>query len=286
MNYKKTIIALAVVSSIASINVAAAPRANELTSQNTLASVGFRPTQNNAGSDAEQVVITGDLVAGSSLLLTDVNITDKDGDSISINKMEPNIEWYLVDSEGANLDNLNPSGTGSKFDIPASAAGKKIMLKYVIRTATGTPDEAHKPNVVFIKKSTSGVGGGGAENGEIVDKLKAISITVENPPGTPSKELNNADNPETPVVGSTLVASLECATTALDECDTSKYTFQWQIADNTGTASRNFADITNATNHQYTVEPNQQDKLFRVHVKPKAITTLKNEPAIKKNKRN
>ncbi|EON88569.1 ZirU family protein [Plesiomonas shigelloides] len=283
MKYKKTIIALAVVSSIASINVSAAPRANELTSQKTLASVGFRPTQNNAGSNnAKQVVIEGDLTTGSTLLLKDVNFTDKDYDLLSINKMEPNIEWYLVDNEGADLTGLAPSKTGSSFVIPASAAGKKIMLKYVIRTDTGKPDEAFTPSVVFINKATSGVGGDGADNGEIVSKLKSIAITVNHPAGIPSIELNDTDDANTPVVGSTLEASLICATTTpTEECDTSKYTFQWQIADN---GTNNFTDIQDAKSHQYTVEPKQQNKLFRVHVKP--AVSAKNEIASKKNKRN
>lgn len=283
MNYKKTIIALAVVSSIASINVAAAPRANELTSQNTLASVGFRPTQNNAGSNnAEQVVVSGDLTTGSTLTLTDVKFTDKDNDLLSLNKMEPNVEWYLVDNEGADLTGLTASKTGLSFDIPASAAGKKIMLKYVIRTATGKPDEAFTPSVVFINKATSGVGGDGADNGEIVSKLKSIEITVKHPAGNPTNELNGTTDVNTPVVGSTLEASLECATTTpTEECDTSKYTFQWQIADS---GTTNFTNIENATMHQYEVKPEQQDKLFRVHVTP--ATSLKTESAIKKNKRN
>lgn len=283
MNYKKTIIALAVVSSITSINVSAAPRANELTSQHTLASVGFRPTQDNTGSNnAEQVVIEGDLTTGSTLLLKDVKFTDKDNDLLSLNKMEPNIEWYLVDNEGTDLTGLTPSKTGLSFDIPASAAGKKIMLKYVIRTATGKPDEAFTPSVVFINKATSGVGGDGSENGVIVSKLKSIKITVNHPTGIPSIELNDTEDAATPVVGSTLEASLECATTTpTEECDTSKYTFQWQIADS---GTTNFTNIANATKHQYEVQPKQQDKLFRVHVTP--ATSLKTESAIKKNKRN
>lgn len=148
-------------------------------------------------------------------------------------------------------------------------AVKKIKIVYRIKTATGTPDSAFLPATVLLTSASSGVSGDSAADGTISNKLRSVTINVVNESGKPTDELNGTNDANTPVVGGTLEAVLECAATAAAECEVSNYNFTWQMAD-AGTPDK-FTDLnnTNAEKHKYIIKGTEQNKLFRVHVTPK-----------------
>lgn len=228
-----------------------------MASSATPASVGHRPTP--VVKAEKKLAVSGELTTGSTLQITDVFIEDKDGDVLSLDKMNTadDIKWYLVDNEAAD-----PSGT------PA---------------ATGTPDSAFLPATVLLTSASSGVGGDSAADGTISNKLRSVAINVVNESGKPTDELNGTNDANTPVVGGTLEAVLECATTAAAECEVSKYNFTWQMAD--AASPDTFTDLnnTNAEKHKYIIKGTEQNKLFRVHVTPKTTkATPENKRAIRR----
>ncbi|ELC7952761.1 hypothetical protein RJR13_004745, partial [Salmonella enterica] len=158
---------------------AATPRANSLISLETIPSVGFRPVDTTA---AKKMDISGDLITGSKLDITNIYITDKDGDLISLDKMvasSDKIKWYLVDND-ADIPSGSAAAEGLSFTIPGDAGGKKIKVVYRIVTATGTPDTAHALNTVLLTTASSGVGGDQAADGTISNKVKSVTIRVNN----------------------------------------------------------------------------------------------------------
>ncbi|EEN0475650.1 hypothetical protein GJC55_04260 [Salmonella enterica] len=119
--------------------------------------------------------------------------------------------------------------------------------------------------------------------GTISNKLRSVTINVVNESGKPTDELNGTNDANTPVVGGTLEAVLECAATAAAECEVSNYNFTWQMAD-AGTPDK-FTDLnnTNAEKHKYIIKGTEQNKLFRVHVTPKTTkATPENKRAIRR----
>ena len=110
-------------------------------------------------------------------------------------------------------------------------AVKKIKIVYRIKTATGTPDSAFLPATVLLTSASSGVGGDSAADGTISNKLRSVTINVVNESGKPTDELNGTNDANTPVVGGTLEAVLECAATAAAECEVSNYNFtgRWRM---------------------------------------------------------
>lgn len=192
------------------------------------------------------------------------------------------IKWYLVDNEAADPSGT-PAATGTAFTIPADAGGKKIKIVYRIKTATGTPDSAFLPATVLLTSASSGVGGDSAADGTISNKLRSVTINVVNESGKPTDELNGTNDANTPVVGGTLEAVLECAATAAAECEVSNYNFTWQMAD-AGTPDK-FTDLNNnnAEKHKYIIKGTEQNKLFRVHVTPKTTkATPENKRTIRR----
>lgn len=253
-----------------------------MASSATPASVGHRPTP--VVKAEKKLAVSGELTTGSALQITDVFIEDKDGDVLSLDKMNTadDIKWYLVDNEAADPSGT-PAATGTAFTIPADAGGKKIKVVYRIKTATGTPDSAFLPATVLLTSASSGVGGGSAADGTISNKLRSVAINVVNESGKPTDELNGTNDANTPVVGGTLEAVLECATTAAAECEVSKYNFTWQMAD--AASPDTFTDLnnTNAEKHKYIIKGTEQNKLFRVHVTPKTTkATPENKRAIRR----
>lgn len=238
-----------------------------MTSSATPASVGHRPV---ATTDAKKIEVTGELTTGSTLHLDNVFFTDKENDPLALNKMNnaDDIKWYLVDND-ADVPSGTAAATGTAFTIPADAGGKKIKIVYLIKTATGTPDSAYSPETVLLTTASSGVGGDLAANGTISNKLRSVTINVVNENNKPTLELNGTNDANTPVVGGTLEAVLECATTAAAECEVSNYNFTWQMAD--AATPNAFTDLnnTNAEKHKYVIKGTEQNKLFRVHVTPK-----------------
>ncbi|HCC0887182.1 TPA: hypothetical protein M4K80_000623 [Salmonella enterica] len=267
MYFKRSLLALAICASVVSVEAVANTRANDMTSSATPASVGHRPT---AVKVEKKLVVSGELTTGSALEIKDVAIIDEDGDVLSLDKMNnaDDIKWYLVDND-ADAPSGTPAATGTAFTIPADAGGKKIKIVYRIKTATGTPDSAHLPETVLLTTASSGVGGDLAANGTIANKLRSVNINVLNENNKPTLELNGTNDANTPVVGGTLEAVLECATTAAAECEVGNYNFTWQMAD--AATPNAFTDLnnTNAEKHKYIIKGTQQNKLFRVHVTPK-----------------
>ncbi|ECG8513647.1 hypothetical protein DLR11_08455 [Salmonella enterica subsp. salamae] len=281
MYFKRSLLALAICASMVSVEAVANTRANDMASSATPASVGHRPV---ATTDAKKIEVTGELTTGSTLQLDNVFFTDKENDPLALNKMNnaDDIKWYLVDNEAADPSGT-PAATGTAFTIPADAGGKKIKIVYRIKTQTGMPDSAFLPTTVLLTSSTSGVGGDSAADGTISNKLRSVTINVVNESGKPTDELNGTNDANTPVVGGTLEAVLECATTAAAECEASNYNFTWQMAD--AATPDTFTDLnnTNAEKHKYIIKGTEQNKIFRVHVTPKtAKTTPENKRAIRR----
>lgn len=252
-----------------------------MASSATPASVGHRPV---ATTNAKKIEVSGELTTGSTLQIADVFIRDEDGDPLSLDKMNnvDDIKWYLVDNEAADPSGT-PAATGTAFTIPADAGGKKIKIVYRIKTATGTPDSAFLPATVLLTSASSGVSGDSAADGTISNKLRSVTINVVNESGKPTDELNGTNDANTPVVGGTLEAVLECAATAAAECEVSNYNFTWQMAD-AGTPDK-FTDLnnTNAEKHKYIIKGTEQNKLFRAHVTPKTTkATPENKRAIRR----
>ncbi|MBA3111848.1 hypothetical protein CBX57_010690 [Salmonella enterica] len=281
MYFKRSLLALAICASMVSVEAMANTRANDMASSATPASVGHRPV---ATTDAKKIEVTGELTTGSTLQLDNVFFTDKENDPLALNKMNnaDDIKWYLVDNEAADPSGT-PAATGRTFTIPADAGGRKIKIVYRIKTETGMPDSAFLPTTVLLTSSTSGVGGDSAADGTISNKLRSVTINVVNESGKPTDELNGTNDANTPVVGGTLEAALECATTAAAECEVSNYNFTWQMAD--AATPDTFTDLnnTNAEKHKYIIKGTEQNKIFRVHVTPKtAKTTPENKRAIRR----
>ncbi len=247
----------------------------------TPASVGHRPV---ATANAKKLAVSGELMTGSTLQIADIFIGDEDGDVLSLDKMNniDDIKWYLVDNEATDPSGT-PTATGTAFTIPADAGGKKIKIVYRIKTATGTPDSAFLPTTVLLTSASSGVGGDSATDGTISNKLRSVTIKVVNENNKPTPELNGTNDPNTPVVGGTLEAVLECATTAAAECEASNYNFTWQMADAATPDQFNELNNTNAEKHKYIIKGTEQNKLFRVHVTPKTTkATPENKRAIRR----
>lgn len=289
---KKTLLAVAISATLFSLEVSANnnARANGATSAPTAqVSVGHRPVQDNRDSTtAKQVTVTGKLLTGATLTLTDVAFSDNENDTLDLDKMVASpekIQWYLVSSD-AELPSGAPAGEGKTFTIPGDAAGKKIKLVYRIMTADGSlPDAAFLPSTVLLNTATSGVTdqNGGTSDGTINAKLTGVTIRVN---GTPTDELNGTTKAGTPIVGSTMVAELTCAVASDCADPETKYTFQWQMADITAPdvfADINHVDYPDARSRTYTVKGNQQNKLFQVVVTPK--TTKADAPASKAKRR-
>ncbi len=243
-----------------------------MASSATLASVGHRPV---ATTNAKKIDVSGELTTGSTLKITDVFIEDQDGDVLSLDKMNnaDDIKWYLVDNEATDPSGA-PAATGTTFTIPADAGGKKIKIVYRIKTATGTPDSAFLPATVLLTSASSGVSGDFAADGTISNKLRSVTIKVVNENNKPTLELNGTNDPNTPVVGGTLEAVLECATTAAAECEVSNYNFIWQVADAATPDTFSELNNTNAEKHKYIIKGIEQNKLFRVHVTPKTTKAM------------
>ncbi|HCL5347118.1 TPA: hypothetical protein N3A45_001824 [Salmonella enterica subsp. salamae serovar [1],40:z35:e,n,x,z15] len=281
MYFKRSLSALAICASMVSVEAVANTRANDMASSATPASVGHRPV---ATTDAKKIEVTGELTTGSILHLDNVFFTDKENDPLALNKMNnaDDIKWYLVNNEAADPSGT-PAATGTAFTIPADAGGKKIKIVYRIKTQTGMPDSAFLPTTVLLTSASSGVGGDSAADGTISNKLRSVTINVVNESGKPTDELNGTNDANTPVVGGTLEAVLECATTAAAECEVSNYNFTWQMAD--AATPDTFTDLnnTNAEKHKYIIKGTEQNKVFRVHVTPKtAKTTPENKRAIRR----
>lgn len=252
---------------ICSAEVLANSLSNSVLSGSTLVSVGHRP---KATAEVKKMSITGSLITGETLTITDIGMTDKDGDLLAIDRTMQSVKWYLVDNDSSPLP-AKPDGTGAKFTIPSGATGKKVKVEYQIMTDENLtkPDQAKDKTQVLLTTATSGVTGGQADTGVITGKLTSVSIQVNK---IPNIDDNGTDIAGTPIVSSILTVTLTCdASVDASACDVSNYDFQWQIAE-AGTDA--FSDMTpvGTSPSQHQVQGNQQNKLFRVLVSPKGVT--------------
>lgn len=269
MHLKKTLLAISVLTSMVSLNTMAAPRANSLISDATIAAVGHRPV---ATTQDKKLSVTGTLLTGETLKITDVFFTDPDaGDETKLDlaSMAADIEWFIVDNESAAL--TTATGKGLTFTIPGTATGKKIKVRYRILTdkKTTLPFEAMDQTIVLLTTTTSGVEGPGSSDGTIAGKLTSVVLKTE---GTPTTDLNGTVTEGTPIVGKKITAELTCPS-AVDAkaCTPDSYNFKWQIADNGSNSWTDFTPVGGDA-HEHVVQGNQQNKLFRVEVSPKVTT--------------
>ncbi|MFU1868055.1 ZirU family protein [Citrobacter portucalensis] len=263
---KKIFLTISILS-MCSVEVLANSRTNSVLSDSTLPSVGHRPEPT---SDIKKLTISGSLTTGETLTITDIGMTDVDGDLLAMERTTQSVKWYLVDNDASPLPE-KPDGSGGKFTIPSGAAGKKIKVEYQIMTDENStnPDQANEKNQVLLTTATSGVTGGQADTGLIIGKIATVRIQVNK---TPTIDENGTDIAGTPIVGSILTAILTCdASVDASACDISNYDFQWQIAE---AGTDNFVDMISVGGvpSQHQVQGSQQNKLFRVMVSPKAAT--------------
>lgn len=266
MHIRKILLTISILS-LYSAEALANYRTNSVLSDSTLVTVGHRP---EATTDIKKLTISGSLTTGETLTITDIGMTDVDGDLLARDRTMQSVKWYVIDNESSPLP-AKADGTGATFTIPAGAIGKKVKVEYQIMTdeKLTNPDEAKEKTLVLLTTATSGVTGGQADTGIITGKLTSVSIQVNE---TPTVEENGTDIAGTPIVGSTLTATLTCdASAEASACDVSNYDFQWQIAEAGTDAFVDMAPVGGVPS-QHQVQGNQQNKLFRVIVSPKTST--------------
>ncbi|EHM1654542.1 hypothetical protein KDR40_004871 [Salmonella enterica subsp. enterica serovar Saintpaul] len=223
----------------------------------TPASVGHRPVASG------NVTATGALGPGQTVTVTDFGFTDIDGDPIDATETMKTVQWYILD--GSSKTDLGNAGDDS-VTIPTNATGKKLGLKYTIKTSTGMPDEAHtETDIILTTSNGGGVTGGGADGelgrGAAVDPT-AVAVTFTS---TTTDEINGTTN-VVPVAGvTTLTADLTCV--AGTSCDDSDFTYQWKVAD--AATPGTLTNVAGATNKTYMLDKADQNKVFVVDVNVK-----------------
>lgn len=222
-------------------------------------SVGFKPIA------TKTVTASGGLGPSEVIALSGFGYTDSDGDALDITSTMATVQWYIMD--GTTKTNLGNQGASS-ITIPADAGGKKLGLKYTIKTSTGHPDTAHEETDIILTVANGGGitgGGGGGEigRGSAVDPT-AVSVAFSS---TPTDALNGT-TANVPVVGTVLTANLTCV--AGTSCEDADFTYQWKVAD--AATPNNLTDIASATGKTYTLEKTDQNKVFVVDVVAKVAT--------------
>lgn len=286
---KKTLVAVAISASLFSVEALANTnntRANGAVSESTLPSVGHRPIAVTTG---KSLSVSGKLVTGEKLTIDKIFITDADGDTgddagtageASLSKTD--VKWYLVKGNAAPVLLTDTDNNDKTMTLPADTAGGKIEVAYTVKTLTGVPDVAKEEARVTLTPANSGVTvpPGGNVDGTVSAKLAGVTIEVTNVK-TPTPDINGEGvTADTPVVGATLEAKLDCA--AESNCSVGEYNFKWSMADAGTTA---FSEITpvGTEAHKHIIQGNQQNKIFKVEVSP--ITTKSDAPVQKAKRR-
>ncbi|MDQ4429028.1 ZirU family protein [Yokenella regensburgei] len=244
--------------SAAALGFAITTSAYAVVSTATPASVGHRPVATG------NISATGALGPNQVITVNDFGMTDNDGDLIDISETMKTVQWYIMD--GATITNIGTAGSAT-VTLPSDAAGKKLGLKYTIKTLTGIPKEAYTESDIILTTTNGGGVTGGGSDGEIgrgaaVDPT-AVVITYASSP----TDENNGTTSIVPVAGvTTLTADLTCV--AGTSCEEGDFTYQWKVAD-AGTPG-SLSDIVGATNKAYTLEKSDQNKVFVVDVNVKA----------------
>lgn len=240
--------------SAVAIGFAITTSAYAVVSTATPASVGHRPVATGS------ITATGALGPGQTITVNDFGITDSDGDLIDATETMKTVQWYIMD--GANKTNLGAAGSATAT-LPADAAGKKLGIKYTVKTLTGMPKDAYtETDIILTTANGGGVTGGGADGeiggGAAVDPT-SVAITFTS---SPTDEINGTTS-AVPVAGvTTLTADLTCV--AGTSCAEGDFTYQWKVAD--AATPGTLTDITGATGKTYTLEKTDQNKVFVVDV--------------------
>ncbi|MEG0422863.1 MAG: ZirU family protein [Hafnia sp.] len=227
----------------------------------TPASVGHKPVASG------NVTSTGALGPGQTVTLVDFGFTDTDGDLIDSTETMKTVQWYIMD--GTTKTDLGAAGSAAAM-IPADATGKKLGLKYTIKTISGSPKEANAETDIILTVSNGGNISGGGSGGEIgrgsaVDPT-AVAVTFTSAP----TDAANGTTTVVPIAGVTvLAAGLTCV--AGTSCDDADFTYQWKVAD--AATPNTLTDVAGATGKTYTLTKTDQNKVFVVDVSVKSTVT-------------
>lgn len=227
----------------------------------TPASVGHKPVASGS------VTATGALGPGQTVTLTNFGFTDIDGDLIDATETMKTVQWYIMD--GGTKTDLGAAGSATAT-IPADATGKKLGLKYTIKTLTGSPSEANdETDIILTASNGGGVTGGGADGelgrGTAVDPT-AVAVTFTSAP----TDAVNGTTTVVPIAGVTVLTSdLTCV--AGTSCEEGDFTYQWKVAD--AATPGTLTDVAGATGKTYTLAKTDQNKVFVVDVNVKAPAT-------------
>lgn len=220
----------------------------------TPASVGHRPVATS------NITANGALGPGQTITVSNFGMTDTDGDLIDTVETMKTVQWYILD--GANKTNLGAAGSASAT-LPGDATGKKLGIKYTVKTLTGIPNDAYAESDIILTVSNGGGITGGDVDGEIgrgaaVDPTN-VAVTFTSAP----TDEHNGTTAAVPIAGvTTLTAMLTCV--AGTSCDDTDFTYQWKVADAATPAT--LKDIAGATGKTYTLEKTDQNKVFVVDV--------------------
>lgn len=242
------------------IGFTVASSAYAVLSPSTPATVGFRPVATGS------ITASGALGPGETISVSDFGLTDKDGDLVDVTETLKTVQWYL--SDGGTVTDIGTKGDKT-VNIPADAMGKKLGLKYTVKTLTGFPKVAFtETDIILTAANGGGVTGGGADGaigaGTAVDPT-SVEVTFTS---SPTDELNGTTS-VVPVAGeTTLTANLTCV--AGTSCAESDFTYQWKVAD--AASPDVFTDVAGATGKTYLLEKTDQNKLFVVDVSVKPST--------------
>lgn len=227
----------------------------------TPASVGHRPVATGS------ITASGALGPNQTVTVSNFGFTDDEGDLIDLTETMKTVQWYILD--GTTKTDLGNVGDDS-VTLPNDATGKKLGLRYTVKTVTGLPSEAHAETDIILSVSNGGGVTGGGADGEIGRGAAVnptdVAVTFTS---APTDELNGT-TAVVPIAGvTTLTADLTCV--AGTSCEEGDFTYQWQMAD--AATPNQFTDVTGATGKTYTLNKTDQNKVFVVDVNVKPAVT-------------
>lgn len=228
-------------------------------------SVGFKPIA------TQSVTATGALGPNETISLSDFGLTDADGDLLDATETMKTVQWYIMD--GSSKTDLGMQGD-SAITIPADAAGKKLGLKYTVKTLTGTPNTAHEETDIILTVANGGGITGGGSGGEIGRGLAvdpdSVTVTFTSSPTLIQNGIEGTNS--APIVGVTeLSAELVCV--AGTSCDESDFIYTWLMGDAGETDTSKFTPVAlDGNGKTYTPKTTEQNKAFAVDVKAKTAT--------------
>lgn len=232
-----------------------------IVSSATPASVGHRPIATGS------ITASGALGPGQTITVSDFGITDTDGDLIDFAETLKTAQWYIQD--GTTKTDLGSAGDKS-VTLPMDSVGKKLGLKYTVKTLAGSPKDAFEETDIILSTTNGGGVTGGGSDGEIgrgaAQDPTAVAIAFTS---TTSDDINGTTS-VVPVAGVTvLTADLTCV--AGTSCEEGDFTYQWKVADAATPGTLN--EVVGATGKTYTLDKTDQNKVFVVDVNVKSAPT-------------